>query len=84
MREDNAGQIIVLILVGLDFIKNAVFFAIEVDCVPGELDDLSRLEKRIGLLDPDPGFHLSGGETVSKDILNELRDIKDILREKNH
>ena len=25
----------------------------------------------------------SGGETVSKDILNELRDIKDILREKN-
>ena len=27
---------------------------------------------------------LSGGETVSKDILNELRDIKDILREKNH
>jgi len=26
----------------------------------------------------------SGGETVSKDILNELRDIKDILREKNN
>ena len=25
----------------------------------------------------------SGGETVSKDILNELRDIKDILREEN-
>ena len=27
---------------------------------------------------------LSGGETVSKDILNELRDIKDILKEKNN
>lgn len=26
---------------------------------------------------------LSGGETVSKDILNELRDIKNILKEKN-
>ena len=26
----------------------------------------------------------SGEDTVSKDILNELRDIKDILKEKNH
>jgi membrane protein YdbS with pleckstrin-like domain len=27
---------------------------------------------------------LSGGETISKDILNELRNIKDILKEKNN